>query len=301
MVEACGDVLDKSALLSAFSRDLPILTWPEKFFRFSEAALDRLMLYSLLKENPDLLGLLVHIFGYSQYLSDILVRNPEYFLWIVELGLEPRGKEDLLSELKETVVGRRTKEGALNALRRFKRREILRIGARDILGLSPIEEITAELSWLAEACLQAALETCQAELRQKHGAPMGEDGKESGFAIVAMGKLGGEELNFSSDIDLLFVYEKDGETSGPAKLSNYIFFTRMGEDVLKAIGGMTDEGYCYRVDMRLRPEGVSGPLVRSPPASVSRAGPLRAFSAVYLFPPLRTHPSLKGDEHSIDS
>jgi len=233
------------------------------FFRFSEVALDRLLLYSLLKENPSLLGLLVHMFGYSQYLSDILVRNPEYFHWIVEAGLKPRGKEELLSELKETVGGRRTKEGALNALRRFKRREILRIGARDILGLSHIEEITAELSWLAEACLQAACEICQVELKQKHGAPMSADGKESGFAIMAMGKLGGEELNFSSDIDLLFVYEKDGETSGPAKLSNYIYFTRMGEDILKAIGGMTDEGYCYRVDMRLRPEGMSGPLVRS--------------------------------------
>jgi len=233
------------------------------FFRFSEAALDRSLLFSLLKENPTLLGLLVHIFGYSQYLSDILVRNPEYFLWIVEAGLKLKGREELLSELKETVVGRRTKEGAFNALRRFKRREILRIGARDILGISHIEEITAELSWLAEACLQAALEICEADLKSKHGAPMGADGKESGFAIIAMGKLGGEELNFSSDIDLMFVYEKDGETSGPAKISNYIYFTRLGEDILKAIGGMTDEGCCYRVDMRLRPEGMSGPLVRS--------------------------------------
>ncbi len=245
--------------------------------RFCEAIIDRRFLFSLLGSDSRILGLLVGVFGSSPFLSDILIRNPGYFWWLIEEGApfkEGSDREELVDELRRNVLALPDYETRLKALRRFKRRETLRIGIKDLLLEAEVAQVTKELSDLADAILQVSYEVCKEELNGKCGIPQygPEEGKtkESGFAIISMGKLGGEELNFSSDIDLLFVYEKEGETSGVSRngeqtgrISNHLYFINFSEMILKAVGEMTDEDYCYRVDMRLRPEGKMGALARS--------------------------------------
>ena len=149
----------------------------------------------------------------------------------------------------------------------------MRIGLKDILGYEDVVNVTEELSYLADSLLQIAYEICLEELTKKFGRPMYKDSddnfKEAGYAIIGMGKLGGEELNFSSDIDLIFVYDEDGETEGALKydekvniIANNVFFVKLSESIISAITEITDEGYCYRIDMRLRPDGKVGALAK---------------------------------------
>ncbi|MFQ5946816.1 MAG: bifunctional [glutamate--ammonia ligase]-adenylyl-L-tyrosine phosphorylase/[glutamate--ammonia-ligase] adenylyltransferase, partial [Anaerolineae bacterium] len=147
-------------------------------------------------------------------------------------------------------------------------RHLLRIGARDLLGDADLAVTTEELSRLADVCLEAVWGWASEHLRARYGSPMAENGDEAHLVIVAMGKLGGEELNYSSDIDLIFVYSDDGETSGGADggLSNAEYFRRGAEAVVAALESPTEEGHAFRVDLRLRPEGRMGPLVLSLPA-----------------------------------
>ncbi len=247
------------------------------FERFCDVTIDKKFLFSLLRSNPKIIDLLTGIFGSSQFLSDILIRNTGYFWWLIEEGSwyrEALQKEELLDDLKRNVQALPDYETKLNSLRRFKRREILRIGIKDLLFEADVAQITKELSILADAILHVSYELCKEELVAKYGIPqyISKDGetRESGFVIISMGKLGGEELNFSSDIDLLFVYEKEGETSGINRngeqinrISNHLYFIKLSEIILQAVEEMTDEDYCYRVDMRLRPEGKKGALARS--------------------------------------
>ena len=150
----------------------------------------------------------------------------------------------------------------------------MRIGLKDILGYEDVVDVTLELSYLADSLLQIAYEICLEDLTKKFGGPMFKDSddnlKEAGYGIIGMGKLGGEELNFSSDIDLIFVYDEDGETEGVLKydekiniIANNVFFIKLSESIIRAITEITDEGYCYRIDMRLRPDGKIGALARS--------------------------------------
>src|SRR2546428_1305007 len=122
--------------------------------------------------------------------------------------------EDLAADLAQTLGPFETRDARMNALRRFKYRHLLRIGARDLLGDADLSGTTEELSHLADACIGQALREAAATVSQAYGAPLGADGSETGLAVIAMGKLGGDELNYSSDIDLMFVYGADGETAG---------------------------------------------------------------------------------------
>ncbi|MDE2322019.1 MAG: bifunctional [glutamate--ammonia ligase]-adenylyl-L-tyrosine phosphorylase/[glutamate--ammonia-ligase] adenylyltransferase [candidate division NC10 bacterium] len=244
--------------------------------RYVEVVIDRGFLFSLFRDSPKSLDLLLTLFGSSQHLSDVLIRYPRDLHWLLEPGLlrRARSKEELVGELDGLLSRARSQERVWSALRRFKMRETLRIGLQDLLGNLNLTGVTQQLSLMADVALQRAYEVCRAELAHRHGEPQcaGPSGdKVCGFAIVGMGKLGGEELNFSSDIDLLFIYEGDGETAGLAgpsgaligRVSNHEFFARLGEGVIKAIGELTAEGRVFRVDMRLRPEGRVGPLVYS--------------------------------------
>ena len=151
-------------------------------------------------------------------------------------------------------------------LRRYRRREFLRIGGRDLLGLASVEETVRELSALAEAIVDAAAHAARARL----AAEWGDDwaGERPGrFVVLGMGKLGGGELNYSSDVDLVYVYERDG-TDARGR-TNREFFARLGEEVTRALGDVTADGFCFRVDLRLRPGGGEGPLAVSLPATVS--------------------------------
>jgi len=140
------------------------------------------------------------------------------------------------------------------ALREVRRREMLRITARDLAGRAPLEETVAELSALADFCLRRGLAVCLEEQAARHGAPA------TGFAVFAMGKLGGQELNYSSDIDLLFAYGEEGNV-GP--LSYHDFFTRVANRLLQGFRGEAGAEALFRVDLRLRPENKAGPIVRS--------------------------------------
>ncbi|MEE9182305.1 MAG: bifunctional [glutamate--ammonia ligase]-adenylyl-L-tyrosine phosphorylase/[glutamate--ammonia-ligase] adenylyltransferase [candidate division NC10 bacterium] len=245
--------------------------------RFSGVVIDRGFLFALLRDHRKSLDLLLTIFGSSQYLSDVLIRYPQLFEWLLEPGVLrwPVQKADLGRELTKMTNRARSGERKWEALRRFKMREILRIGLQDLLANQDVPGITLELSQLAEVTLQKAYEISHAELKQRFGTPqvLGSAGelRECAFCIMGMGKLGGGELNYSSDIDILFVYEAEGETTGvtdPARtrdgrISNHQYFAKLAETIVKTIGTVTGDGSVFRVDTRLRPGGRQGDLCLS--------------------------------------
>lgn len=235
--------------------------------RFVEVWGERRGLYEFWEEAPWALERSVRLMALSQVFADILVRHPELMdlLADTEQLARRRSLAEMLAEARRSLTAFRSLERQWNALRRFKRREFLRIGARDWLGLANLPEALQELSDLAEACSQAALEVCWAALEEEWGHPLRSDGRSAEFAIIGMGKFGARELNYNSDIDVMFVYDGEGETRGGPRppLSNRLFFERLARLWLEAMGRMTEEGRVFRVDARLRPEGETGPLVRS--------------------------------------
>lgn len=161
-----------------------------------------------------------------------------------ELGAEP---------VEDAPLGR--------TLRRFRAAESARIAWRDLFGLAPIDTLLEEQSALAEACITVGLEHLEAAARERHGIPRNAQGAAQSLVVLAMGKLGGGELNFSSDVDLIFVFGEPGTTDGARGLDNAEFFTRLGQRLIRVLDERTADGFVYRVDMRLRPFGGSGPLV----------------------------------------
>ncbi len=245
--------------------------------RFSDVVIDRGFLFDLLRDRRKSLDLVLTIFGSSQYLSDVLIRYPQLFEWLLEPGVLrwPVLKAELARELAAMTDRLASVERKWEALRRFKTREILRISLQDLLGNQDLTGITQELSRLAEVTLQKAYEISREEMNRRFGIPqvLGPtgDARECGFCILGMGKLGGEELNYSSDIDILFVYEAEGETTGvpgpgriqEGKISNHQYFAKLAEMIVKAIGSVTRDGSVFRVDTRLRPGGRQGDLCLS--------------------------------------
>jgi glutamate-ammonia-ligase adenylyltransferase len=155
-------------------------------------------------------------------------------------------------------------EGALKRrLRRLRERVVLRVMARDLAGAADLGEVCATMSDLAEVAIAAALEHADARLRAAHGTPRGPDGEPHNLVVVGMGKLGGRELNVSSDIDLVFLYPEEGATDGARSLSNHEYFERLGRALIGLIADITEDGFVFRVDMRLRPYGASGALACS--------------------------------------
>jgi glutamate-ammonia-ligase adenylyltransferase len=244
--------------------------------RYAQKVLDRQFLFSLFR-NPRILHLMLTICGSSQFLSDILVRHPQLFEWLLEPGIlqSPKDKDDLAREARQAVVGASNSDRMWSALRRFKSKEILRIGLQDLVGRQSLVGITEELSNLADVVVETSYQFCRAELMRRHGPPQISDEmgriRECPFVILGMGKLGGKELNFSSDIDLIFVYEEEGDTAGIAgpegvitgRLSHQEFFRKLGELLVKGLSEVSPDGHLYRVDLRLRPEGRSGAIASS--------------------------------------
>ncbi len=149
-------------------------------------------------------------------------------------------------------------------LRRLRSQCLLALIGRDLAGRADLAEVTSTMTALAEECLDAACAAVAAELEATYGEPVGESsGKAQPLLVVGMGKLGGAELNVSSDIDLVFVYPEEGETRGPRSISNHEYFVRLGRKVIALLNDATAEGFVFRVDMRLRPYGDSGPLACS--------------------------------------
>lgn len=227
--------------------------------RFSEATLSKASLFNDLLKYPVTFEILVKLFGYSQYFSDILVRDPELFRWLTasDVLMVPQTKELLVAEVRRIEQMFSKPERRLNALRRLYRREVLRIGARDILGNADLVTATKELSTLADVLVDASCRLAGATLREKFGAT-----PETPYAVIGLGKLGGEELNYSSDIDIIFVYDQEGELSS-GNLTRHEYFNKFVEKVVQNLSESTAEGHMYRVDTRLRPDSGMGPLARS--------------------------------------
>jgi glutamate-ammonia-ligase adenylyltransferase len=150
-------------------------------------------------------------------------------------------------------------------LRRFRKRQMLRIIWRDLCDLAALDETFADLTTLAEISLAAALDSNRRQLQEKYGTPLDQHGEEQHLAVIGLGKFGGGELNLSSDIDVMFCYGSNGECDGSGKrrLSNEQFFVRLARAVISSLSDITEEGFCFRVDARLRPFGDSGPLCTS--------------------------------------
>jgi len=227
---------------------------------------DRAVFLALLSSHPGAIPLLARLGGTSQFLADTLRRYPTLLPWL----LEPRTMrqwhgDDLEADLAAGLLPFTNLEARLNALRRFKYRQLLRIGCRDILGDADLTVTTEELSRLADVCLGAAWRGAESKLGRLYGVPTGPDGAATGLAVIGMGKLGGDELNYSSDIDLIFVYGEDGRTTGgeAGRIDNGDYFTAAARAIVDALEAVTDEGYAFRVDLRLRPEGRMGALILS--------------------------------------
>ncbi|HEV8142478.1 MAG TPA: glutamate-ammonia-ligase adenylyltransferase, partial [Methylomirabilota bacterium] len=179
------------------------------------ASVDRAVLFTTLASHPGAATLLATIGGSSQVLADTLRRHPQLLAWLLEPAVMRQWPaDDLAAALTRTLAPFKTRDKRGNALRRFKYRQFLRIGARDLLGDADLAATTEELANLADACLAAAWRDAEATARAQYGVPRDPAGRKTGLAIIGMGKLGGRELNYSSDVDLMFVYGADGETSG---------------------------------------------------------------------------------------
>ena len=148
-------------------------------------------------------------------------------------------------------------------LRRLRAWTLCHLAYRDLAGLADLAEVTETMSALADVAVATAHDILQATLTAKHGIPRNADGVEQHLMVIGMGKLGGRELNVSSDVDFIFVFPDDGETDGARPISNFEFFTRLGQRLNRSLNEVTGEGQVFRVDMRLRPNGDSGPLVCS--------------------------------------
>ena len=238
------------------------------FERFANAGGAPFTLYRRLAGSGPLCDGLLALLGHSGLLTDILVRDPGYLYWLLEetpFLSRALDRRRLGPGLRRDFDLGAPGGAGLEQLRRAQRRELLRLGAAEILGLKDVARIGAELAWLADFVLDSVLETVARQLEERYGVPRDQRGRRARFCVVALGKYGGEELNFSSDVDLLFVYDGEGTAAveGSQALDNYEFFTRLGETLIRELTRVTGEGSLYRVDMRLRPDGLRGPLVRS--------------------------------------
>ena len=221
--------------------------------------------------NDGLLSDVLTLASYSPLLATTLIQNPEYLWWLNRKRSESsvRNKDELLESLARFALTNSQIEPQV-LFARFRRRELLRIFLRDIRRLGTIAEITEEISNLADAILENALRIARQEMDNRFGSPFEVDGKgrkrPSEICIVSLGKLGSKELNYSSDIDLLFIYSAEGESTGTGSrgsVTNREYFVKLAESITKLVGQQAGEGAAYRVDLRLRPHGRVGALALS--------------------------------------
>jgi glutamate-ammonia-ligase adenylyltransferase len=264
MAEA-GVTLDLLGHLAGIlTRELPKLSDADMALnnleRFVAVARNPLSLAALFERDEEALPILLKIFSTSQHLSDLLVNDGEAYDLLRMTEGQPVARQPLVAELCAEVATL-ADEIAMKELRRFKRRELLRIAYGDIILDQTLPVVTAQISYLADALVEAAVQLARRKLAGKRGAPRGQTGEPARFVVLGMGKLGGFELNYSSDIDLVLLYHGDGRTDGPRPIDNAEFFDQLGRDVVRILGDATQDGQVYRVDLRLRPEGNAGPIV----------------------------------------
>ena len=199
---------------------------------------------------------LLHLFAVSSICAARIVQNPELLLWLSQPEICRQGRDHI--EMANELYRAAKTDVAVNnfqILHRWKNKEMTRIALRELANAAALEETTAELSQLAEICVREVFAHWNAKFRKSFGSPTAD------FAILALGKLGGHELNHSSDVDLIFLYSEEGELS--PRLSYHQWFNRLAEKILETFSTRDPEGALFRIDLRLRPEGSTGPLARS--------------------------------------
>ena len=204
------------------------------------------------------------VIGLSDFILEALIRDEALVNELPSLVASNQRSREYRHELNAALANCSDEASVMRALRHFRNREMVYIAWRDFLATWDLKESLSHLSELAEAILFETYHWHYQKACQEWGTPVNADGEAQPMLIIGMGKLGGGELNFSSDIDLIFTYPDNGETQGARRsIANAVFFTRLGQRIIKALDQMTQDGFCYRVDMRLRPFGQSGPLVMS--------------------------------------
>ncbi len=216
--------------------------------------------FARLVETPAALRHLIAVASFSRFLSEEILQNPQWLEQVTGMNrvLTAAEYKKRLGKFLKMAEG---KPLALS-LALFRRQQILRILLRDVLGFGSLSETTEELSNLADAILHISYKRIRADLVARHGTPRYADAegevRECGMSVIALGKLGGRELNYSSDIDLMFVYAANGETDGEHPISNKEFYKKVANQYTELLSTYTSEGLCYRMDLRLRPDGSLG-------------------------------------------
>ncbi len=229
--------------------------------RFVRAARNPIGLGALFQRDPRILPTLLQIFATSQYLSDLLATDPESLDLLRLSEGQESSRQSMIDELTAEIFALEHETVVMRALRRFKRRETLRIAYGDIIREQSLRAVTMQISFLADAVLEAALQAARRKYHTQRGVPRRPDGRPARFVVLALGKLGGLELNYSSDIDLIFLCDGEGTTDGPRPIPNIEFFGLVARELVRMLTEKTELGSVYRVDMRLRPEGSRGPMV----------------------------------------
>jgi glutamate-ammonia-ligase adenylyltransferase len=242
-------------------------SYQAKLQRYLELDSDSVWLQHMLKD-PQFAQRLALVWGCSDFVADQVATYPSVFRQLLESGDLQRAYSDThyLQTLQSQVetLSDADEDALAKTLRRFRQREMMRIIWRDFLRLAPLLETTRDLTLLAEACINIALDYLHPMVASELGKPLDANGQEQRMLVIAMGKMGARELNISSDIDLIFAYPESGQTCGASRsVSNQEFFLRLGQKLIAAIDRHRVEGFVFRVDMRLRPYGQSGPLVQN--------------------------------------
>ncbi len=195
----------------------------------------------------------------SPFLDGLITRQPQWFEDLKQQGRLNGLAPPASGELESTI----DKHGLDTGLRKFRNREMLRITWRELNRLASLEETMSDLSLLAEHCLQASSTHHHDQLISRFGTPRDSEGQGQKIVIISMGKLGGAELNLSSDIDIVFAFPEAGKCDGRGRISNEQFFIKLARQIVRSLSDVSEHGFCFRVDTRLRPFGESGPLVCS--------------------------------------
>ncbi len=241
--------------------------------RYADSGIHRLQLYQYLAKAPHIIEVLGTVFGNSPSMAQTLFRDPLLVYWIEDdrVLVRRQTRSTLLGIVENTQKGVKSFEAKCEALRRCKRREMLRLGIRDLLAIAqPVETYTV-LSDLAAVVIQAAYELVDQKLKSQHGdwsaTGSGKGKNRIGLSVLAMGKLGGWELNYSSDVDLIYVYQAPesmpSSGKGQKAIAGSEYFHALARELTNVLSASTAEGALFRVDMRLRPEGEVGPLACS--------------------------------------
>lgn len=254
------DTQSVSSELPSPLRDQVALYWEQYAAAALEAGLS-------LPQHPETLAVLRRTWAYSGFLAHNSIEHPKLLQDLMESGdlLLDYAEDRYRQQTALALAGVRREAELQHTLRHLRRREMMRIAWRDLAGWATLEETLRELSWLADALIDGALGHLHARLVHAWGTPHGamSSGPQS-LVVLGMGKLGAYELNFSSDIDLIFAYPEEGSTRGRrAHVHNEEFFTELGKALIHCLSTPTEDGIVFRTDMRLRPFGNSGPLVMS--------------------------------------